>query len=110
MTDPLETSNQVCLKPAVGVDEENEIGRVLAEMRDGPPHRITLANSFSVIADNDLGTRRRSDCRGIVSAIIGDDDQTVSGAKLQLDIFQRWNEAQALIMRRDNDCDALLDV
>ena len=70
-----------------------------------PPHRKSLANSFGVVADNDLGARCGRNRRGVVGTIIGDDDKAISSAKLRLDILQRWNKSQALIVRRNNDRD-----
>ena len=78
MTGSLQPFDQVGLKPAIGIDEENEIGRVLAKMGYAPPHRKSLANSFGVVADNDLGTRCGRNRRGVVGAIIGDDDKAIS--------------------------------
>ena len=110
MTDSLQPFDQIGLEPAVGIDKQNKIGRVLVKMGYAPPHRESLANSFGVVADNDLGARSGRDHRSVVGAIIGNDDKAVSSAKLRLDILQRWNKSQALIVGGNNDRNALLNI
>ena len=75
-----------------------------------PPHRESLANSFGVVADNDLGARCGRNCRSVIGAVIGNDDKAISNAKLRLDIFQRWNKSQALIVRRNNYRNPLFNI
>jgi hypothetical protein len=58
------------------------------------------------MALDDLGTGGAGDRYGIVVAVIGDDEQTVTGTQLTLDVGQRGQELVAFVMGRHHDCDA----
>jgi hypothetical protein len=71
---------------------------------------ITFAASVRIVALDNLGPSCRGDCRGIVGAIIGDDEHTVGCPQLLFDSCERGQQSSALIVSWHQNCNALAKI
>ena len=103
-----QASDGIGLNPAIGIDENDEVGWIVLDVVDRPAQRITLAYPFKVVADDHPGSSPFRDFSGIVRTVIGHDDQTVVLAQLRQDISDRRNDSAAFIVSWNDDGDARL--
>src|SRR4051794_33313598 len=73
-----QTSNRVGWNSAIGIDEEDEVRRIVADMIDRPTQGISLAYPLKIISHKNFGSRSSGDRGRIVGAIVGHDYQTIA--------------------------------
>ena len=88
----------VLAKPAIGVNDDYDLGWICAEMLKAPVQRISLADFFGIMALDDLGARCCGDSGGIVGAIVRDDEQPIAWTQLRLDVFDRGQKSCAFVV------------
>ena len=90
--------NRTGFNSAIGVDEHNDLGRIQTEMSKGKVESVALAEFRFIMALNDFGASCPRDSRGVICAIICNNNQSVSRKQLTLDVSKRWQKSCAFIM------------
>ena len=93
-------------KPAIGVDNDHDLGGIRSQMPKAPIQRISLANSYGIMTHDDLCSRRRRGCRGVIGTIVRDDEQPVTGEQLRPDVVDRRAKSRAFVVRGHENRDA----
>jgi hypothetical protein len=100
---PDRTGNDV----AVGVEDDQHVGRARSQMRDPRVERQPLAPMRRVDPFEHLGPPCAGDGRRVVGAVVGDDEDAVSGPELGQDTSKRPVQHLRFVVGRDEHDDRL---
>ena len=86
---------------AIGVDDQHNLGWRRLQKANAVVERVALAAQFEVAALRHLGTGGTGHLGRGVAAVVGDDDQAVTGRELLAHALQGSGNARRLVVRGD---------
>ena len=93
-----QVAQRILAKPAIGIHDDNDVGRVEAQV----PH--TELQCIALAAAHRIGTHRHFDaccldnCGSVISAVIGDHEDAVVGSELGLNVVDGGKYSHPLVM------------
>jgi hypothetical protein len=91
------------IEPAVGINEYDVVRRLFRQLFDGKAERITFASLLWIRTDQNRRASARRNLSRIVRAVIGDNNQSIVGTKLQANVGQRRQQIVPFVMRRHDN-------
>ena len=91
----------ILAKPAIGIHDDNDVGRVEAQLPHTELQCIALAAARSIAANRHFDACCPYYGGGVINAVIGDHEDAVVGSELGLNVLDGGKYSHSLVMGRN---------
>ena len=93
-----QVAQRILAKSAIGIHDDNDVGRVEAQVPHPELQCIALAAAHRIGTHRHFDACCRDNCGGVVSAVIGDHEDAVVGSELGLNVADGGKYPHPLVM------------